>query len=175
MFPSLPGPTRSNPPATLEEQKDKLLQGGGQVKKRQVLVADLSELQLGPTTNGKILRIAVDVKILLPDTEPRTLRALYDSGAELNLINANTVKRWNIPSVDDKEKPRASFLDAHSIRLRSAHELTVEVADKHGTRQAVGPERFWAADFQGYDLILGCPWLYEADPKIRFRDGTFEW
>jgi hypothetical protein len=27
----------------------------------------------------------------------------------------------------------------------------------------------------GYDLILGFPWLQEADPWIRFSQGTFDW
>ena len=31
------------------------------------------------------------------------------------------------------------------------------------------------ADFAGYNLILRYPWLAEADPKIRFKTGTFKW
>ena len=45
----------------------------------------------------------------------------------------------------------------------------------HNRTKVVGPQPFWAADFAGYDLILGYPWLAEVDPKIRFKTGTFEW
>ena len=31
------------------------------------------------------------------------------------------------------------------------------------------------ADFVGYNLILRYPWLVKADPKIRFKTGTFKW
>jgi hypothetical protein len=36
-------------------------------------------------------------------------------------------------------------------------------------------QTFWAADFEGYDLVLGYPWLQEADPRIRFSTGEFDW
>ena len=32
-----------------------------------------------------------------------------------------------------------------------------------------------AAQFKGYDLVLGYLWLREADPRIRFATGNFEW
>jgi len=31
------------------------------------------------------------------------------------------------------------------------------------------------ADFKGYNLILGYPWLAEVDFKIRFKTGAFKW
>jgi hypothetical protein len=51
----------------------------------------------------------------------------------------------------------------------------VLVADIHNRTKVVGPQPFWAADFAGYNLILGYPWLVEVDPKIYFKIGTFKW
>ena len=111
----------------------------------------------------------------LPTGEVRQFQALYDSGAEINLIRYDLVKEYELVLLLKWRKPIAGFLDEHRINLHSAHELTVSVTDTHNRTKEVGPQPFWAADFAGYDLILGYPWLAEADPKIRFKTGTFEW
>ena len=111
----------------------------------------------------------------LPTGEVRQFQALYDSGAEINLIRHDLAKEHELTPSLRWRKPIAGFLDEHRIKLHSAHELTVSVTDIHNCTKVVGPQPFWAADFVGYDLILGYPWLAEADPKIRFKTGTFEW
>jgi hypothetical protein len=111
----------------------------------------------------------------LPNRSSTPLRALYDSGAELNLINLNTAKALQLDSVLHHRKPTAGFLDEHSLKLHSAHELIISCTDRHGVKKDVGPENFWAANFEGYDLVLGYPWLAAADPKIKFSEGWFEW
>ena len=45
-----------------------------------------------PTTKGKKLRIAVDVTLTGPNGDLRTLQALYNLGAEINLINEHLVQ-----------------------------------------------------------------------------------
>jgi len=45
----------------------------------------------------------------------------------------------------------------------------------HNCTKVVGPQPFWVANFEGYNLILGYPWLVEVDPKIRFKIGAFKW
>ncbi|UPX20316.1 uncharacterized protein EKO05_0010552 [Ascochyta rabiei] len=47
--------------------------------------------------------------------------------------------------------------------------------DSKGTPKTVRPTKFWSTLFVGYDLVLGYPWLAEADPCIRFSTGTYEW
>ena len=113
--------------------------------------------------------------MVLPTGEVRQFQALYNSGAEINLIRYDLAKEHELTPSLRWRKPIASFLDEHRIKLHSAHELTVSVADMHNHTKVVGPQPFWAADFAGYDLILGYPWLAEADPKIRFKTGAFEW
>jgi len=51
----------------------------------------------------------------------------------------------------------------------------VLVANIHNCIKVVGPQPFWAANFKGYNLIFGYPWLAEADLKIRFKTGAFKW
>ena len=58
------------------------------------------------------------------------------------------------------------FLDDKELRIYGSCRLTLECPDSMGTRKQVGPETFWAADFYGYDLVLGYLWLAEADPCI---------
>lgn len=138
-------------------------------------MANLAALPLGTQTSGQQLRIAIDAEVLGPKGNPVTLRALYDSGAELNLIRRDVARQLELTEVSHKYKPEARFLDENKLQLHSAHYMTLNSADKHGIPKSVGPQTFWAAPFVGYDLILGYPWLAEADPKIRFSDGTFEW
>ena len=47
---------------------------------------DLSRLQLGQDTEGETLCIAIKLEIVLPIGEVRQFQALYNSGAEINLI-----------------------------------------------------------------------------------------
>jgi len=49
------------------------------------------------------------------------------------------------------------------------------VANIHNCTKVVGPQPFWVANFEGYNLILRYPWLAEADPKICFKIGAFKW
>jgi hypothetical protein len=113
-----------------------------QSKKRKALVADLSRLQLGQDTEGKTLYIAVKLEITLPTGEVRQFQALYDSGAEINLIRYDLVKEHKlIPSLRWR-KPIIGFLDKHRIKLHSVHELIVSVADMHNRTKVVGPQPF---------------------------------
>ena len=47
---------------------------------------DLSRLQLGQDTEGETLYIAIKLEIVLPIGEVHQFQALYNSGAEINLI-----------------------------------------------------------------------------------------
>ena len=68
----------------------------------------------------------------------------------------------------------ALALDDKQLELREPYELTLECKDDRGVAKSVGPQTFWAAHFVGYDLVLGYPWLAEADPCIKFSAGTFQ-
>ena len=47
---------------------------------------DLSWLQLGQDMEGETLHITIKLEIALPIGEVRQFQALYNSGAEINLI-----------------------------------------------------------------------------------------
>lgn len=107
---------------------------------------------------------------------PVALRALYDSGAELNLIRAECAEGLGIPAtVTNDCQPRAQFIDDNQLKLKHPYDLSVECADSDGTRKTVGPQRFWSANFTGYDVVLGFPWLRVADPRIKWSTGYFDW
>ena len=54
-------------------------------------------------------------------------------------------------------KPIIGFLDKYRIKLYSAYELIVLVADIYNYTKVVGPQPFWAANFVGYNFILRYP------------------
>jgi hypothetical protein len=116
----------------------------------------------------------VDVICYHADGSPQILRALYDSGAEINLVRQSIANELGHPAVETAEKPLAKFLDDNQFNIGSAYDLTIGCSDRHGVHRNVGPQQYWAADFEGYDIVLGFPWLQEADPKIRFSTGEFE-
>ena len=103
---------------------------------------DLSRLQLGQDMEGETLYIAVKLEIVLLMGEVYQFQALYNSGAEINLIRYNLVKEHKlIPSLRHR-KPIVGFLDKYWIKLYSAYKLTVLVADIHNRTKVVSPQPF---------------------------------
>jgi hypothetical protein len=115
------------------------------------------------------------VHLQVPGAEPKRLRALYDSGAEMNLVSEEALTDLSIQCEKSPRQPRATFLDDKEMQILGSCQLTLDCPDNSGAVKRVGPETFWAARFHGYDLVLGYPWLAEADPCIRFSTGTFTW
>jgi hypothetical protein len=112
-------------------------------------------LPLGKNSNGRQLRIAINVEVQLPDGTAVPLRALYDSGAEINLVSLQVVQLYKIEHSLFHSRPRAGFLDDQELRLQKPYDITVKCSDDEGTPKTVGPQRFWSADFKGYDMVLG--------------------
>jgi hypothetical protein len=108
---------------------------------------------LGPQTEGKQLRIAVAVEMILPDGSATTLRGLYDSGAEINVVSQRMVDRFGLDHSLFYSKPVATFIDSNHLQLNKPYDLSLRCRDSAGTEKIVGPQRFWAANFTGYDLI----------------------
>ena len=101
-------------------------------------------------------------------------QALYNSGAEINLIQYNLVKEHKLILLLKQQKPIIGFLDKHQIKLYSTYKLIVLVANIYNRTKVVGLQPFQAANFVGYNLILRYPWLVEADSKIHFKTGAFK-
>jgi hypothetical protein len=63
------------------------------------------------------------------------------------------------PAVEAAEKPLAKFLDDNQFNIGGAYDLIIGCSDCYGVYCNVGPQRYWAADFKGYDMVLGFLWL----------------
>jgi hypothetical protein len=79
----------------------------------------------------------VDVEITGPNGAPTKLRALYDSGAEINLIRTECVEILGHAQVSAEDRPIAKFLDDNDLRIYGAYDLTVSCSDSKGTHKQV--------------------------------------
>jgi hypothetical protein len=100
------------------------------------------------------------MELRLPDGSAIVLSALYDNGAEINLISQVVVERLGLAcEIHAKYMLFGSQPHTFSISTRCpygmGHSLTVTTKDSAGTPQTVGSQRFWRAGFAGYDLVLG--------------------
>ena len=62
---------------------------------------------------GKTLYIIIKLKIALPIGEVRQFQVLYNSGAEINLIQYNLVKEHKLIPLLKWRKPIAGFLNKY--------------------------------------------------------------
>ena len=99
---------------------------------------------------------------------PVTLRALVDSGAQLNLINQRAVIEHDLAALDIETKLTARFLNEHRMTLYKAHRLDACVLDCNNNLRS-SKQTFWAGAFEGYDMVLGWDWLEDTDPMISYR------
>ena len=111
---------------------------------------------------------------MLPDGNTHPVRCLYDSGSDLNLIRRDLIDRLPFAPIQ-RPKPVAEFLNKHPLHLHHAYFLTLHCRDSEGTLKVVHTSPTWSGDFHGYDMILGLPWLAQADPQIRFSEQNFRW
>lgn len=136
----------------------------------EAIVADLSQMKLGPSPGGgRLIRNAR----LRTDGGPTELRALIDSGSDLNLIQQRIVVERDLPKCDAKV-PRARTVAGQQMRLYGAHLPTIELTDDDDVTRS-GQMLFHGADFGPYDVVLGMPWLEAMDPLISFRAKELRW
>ena len=74
----------------------------------------------------------------LPMSEVRQFQALYNSGAEINLIRYDLVKEYKLVLLLKWWKPIVGFLNKHQINLYSAYKLTVSVTNIYNCTKEVG-------------------------------------
>src|SRR2546429_350145 len=102
----------------------------------------------------------------------RTVRALIDSGADENFIS-------QLLAVELGLKPTATPTPAirtlNGERLTTYHYYTIptRLENEEGERLEITDE-FLGADMVGFDLILGMPWLYNANPDVQWDTGTWK-
>ena len=74
---------------------------------------DFFQLQLGQNIKGKTLYIAIKLEMALPIGEVRQFQVLYNSNAEINLIQYNLVKEYKLIPLLKQWKLIIGFLDEY--------------------------------------------------------------
>ena len=105
----------------------------------------------------------------------RQFQVLYNSGAKINFIKYNLAKKHKLTPLQKQWKFITGFLDEHWIKLYNIYKFTVLMANMHNCTKVIGPQPFQVADFANYNFIFGYFWFVEADFKICFKTGIFEW
>jgi hypothetical protein len=84
--------------------------------------------------------MVVNMELRLPDGSAIVLSALYDNGAEINLIGQVVVERLGLAcEMHAIWKPTAHFLNKHEMPLWDGNSLTVTTKDSAGTPHTIGP------------------------------------
>ena len=106
-------------------------------------------------------------------TEERRVNALLDSGAQANCIQRKLALQIDLPALTDGVTPLAS-LEGKRIYSYRDHLVLVAARDTLGDRREADV-RLVSCDFDlgGVDVILGYPWLAQANPLISFRDASW--
>ena len=101
------------------------------------------------------------------------MKALVDSGSELNFVAQLLVKEagW----VEPEEVVQAvRMLDRRTMPVYGIHNVSSRIADSNGQAKQYG-NQCYAIDIQGYDLILGYPWLQQYNPNLDWANGTWSY
>jgi hypothetical protein len=116
---------------------------------------------------------AIACEVLLETSQGlRTAWVLIDSGAESNFINQKWTEQYY---PDSPSKPRkVKALDGRRIRAYGQHKLSVHAEDADGLSRN-HTHVFEAVDMDGYDMILGFPWLQATNPDIDWVQRTWRY
>jgi RNase H-like domain found in reverse transcriptase/Reverse transcriptase (RNA-dependent DNA polymerase)/Integrase zinc binding domain/Chromo (CHRromatin Organisation MOdifier) domain/Retroviral aspartyl protease/Integrase core domain len=91
---------------------------------------------------------------------------LVDSGATGNFVSSSFVQQHRL-SLDSRTAPDVTLADGH--QQKSAGALTA-MPIRIGSFSS--PLNLVATDLQGYDVILGMPWLQQYNPRVDWRGQT---
>jgi hypothetical protein len=82
------------------------------------------------------------VSIPCPRQDLLTLQALYDSGAEINIVNQDVTQHLVRARDIKEETPKAHSLEGTELEIQHPYKVTVESQDSTGTSKVVGPQTF---------------------------------
>ena len=133
----------------------------------------LSVGPLGWDENGKVrMRIEIDAQIVINGKAVKT-KALLDSGAEVNVISQMFAVENDLPYAD-RQVSDLSGVGSKRVKSLGKLDLNIEATSTFGERHAV-KQRFDAVEAEGYDLLLGFPWLEEANPLVDWKNRTWSY
>ena len=113
----------------------------------------------------------IPVQLQQHDGTTRVVEALVDSGAEVNCISPLLAKelRWRLAA----SSPRTiKGIDGREVISFGTYHTNIGVTDSLQRTKQHDCD-FFAIDSEEHSLVLGFPWLEEANPQISFRER--EW
>jgi hypothetical protein len=99
-------------------------------------------------------------------------KAMIDCGTTNNLINPRLVKSWWIDMSPREEPIHLTIADGREIESSC---VTEDVIGEIKVLQNKTPVSLGVANIGRHDIILGMPWLAQADPMISFKRHVVWW
>ena len=104
----------------------------------------------------------------------KTLTALIDSGANENFISHLRAAEMGIKSRLHEEAPTVTTIDETQFQVYGVYRSRIRATDHSGTI-VESHSYLLAANFTGWDIVLGWPWLKELIPDITWRDERWSY
>lgn len=142
----------------------------GDRSKKSVQLIDIVAILLDHPKSGEYRRIVATVALTVRE-EIYHLVALLDTRAASNFISQTVVKDLGLGNGEVVSRGFRSF-DGQPLRTYSQHAIAVNAVDSTG-RSVDTTGTFIAADFVGFDVVLGLPWLTQWNANIEVGSG--EW
>lgn len=101
---------------------------------------------------------------------PIKVRALIDSGAEANFVSRAILDQTG-QTPDDLKGATFRSLNGQSLAIQGRTRLLYSVTDSIGQERG-GPDDFFVGNIEGFDIVLGMPWLANWNPVPNFAQKT---
>ena len=115
----------------------------------------------------KITKIGcTDLLILEAQIQGRTCRALIDSGASSQFISKAFSAKLNGTRILKETPDSVRLANGHSLNSDHVRRLNFSLSTYSDS------DTFHEVELEGFDLILGRPWLSRINPEINWKTGT---